>query len=102
MLLTCRVVHQIDSPDYSSACTLIEERISGAKRSLKITVSQARHTPQARWSDHPDAVPSVWGTRSDAMLSSQPSWASLPHLPLKPLGLSIALTGPSRPNARRA
>jgi CBS-domain-containing membrane protein len=50
------------SPDYSSACKLIEERISGAKRSLKITVSQARHTPQTRWSDHPDAVPSVWGT----------------------------------------
>src|SRR5438309_8886829 len=70
---------QTSSPDYSSACKLIEEHISGAKRSLKTTVSQARHTPQTRWSDHPDAVQSVWGTRSDAMLSSQPSWASLSH-----------------------
>ena len=74
-----KIKDDLANPDYSSACKLIEERISGAKRSLKITVSQARHTPQTRWSDHPDAVPSVWGTRSDAMLSSQPSWASLSH-----------------------
>jgi len=36
---------------------LIGESISGAKRSLKTTVSQARHAPKTRLSDCPDPVP---------------------------------------------